>query len=471
MTEAEWLACCDPTPMLADVRAWASERQLRLFAGACCHRIKVALKDRSDRVMQAAQKLWISHGVRRSDPRYRETWKVEKVWEYVDGGWEYADGAARREHLEAVESAVRFLHQRLTDKSFDKPWEHAAVSAVLAAAAKPIDADAAARQAADAIRPEARAAERATQAALMRDIFGNPFRAMPANRPWLTSEVVRLAADIYDQCAFERMSELAGALAAAGCTEPDMLEHCRGPGPHVRGCWVLDLIRRPVTTQSEWLACCDPTPMLAAVRDRASERQLRLFACACCRRVSGVLRDLELTEALELVEWHVEGVATRRELEQAAWSAEWRRDRIRDGERPEGKPAPPRVRAREGSAAALACAATDPVDADGAARCAADAVAEEVRSTVRAAQAALLLDIFGNPFRPAPAGDRTGLTTDVITLAAKIYCDRTFEQMPQLADLLREAGCHDAEILDHCRGPGPHARGCWVLDLIQTEVR
>jgi hypothetical protein len=38
--------------------------------------------------------------------------------------------------------------------------------------------------------------------------------------------------------------------------------------------------------------------------------------------------------------------------------------------------------------------------------------------------------------------------------------------MPELADALAEAGCSNQDILSHCRGPGPHVRGCWVVDLV-----
>ncbi len=51
-------------------------------------------------------------------------------------------------------------------------------------------------------------------------------------------------------------------------------------------------------------------------------------------------------------------------------------------------------------------------------------------------------------------------------LARSIYDDRAFDRLPVLADALEDAGCTDAAILDHCRGPGPHVRGCWVVDLI-----
>jgi hypothetical protein len=63
--------------------------------------------------------------------------------------------------------------------------------------------------------------------------------------PWLTQDgghVTRLARDIYDGRSFDRMPGLADALVAAGCRTTAVLEHCRHPGPHVRGCWALDLL-------------------------------------------------------------------------------------------------------------------------------------------------------------------------------------------------------------------------------------
>ncbi len=76
----------------------------------------------------------------------------------------------------------------------------------------------------------------------LRDIIGNPFRPVTADPAWLTSDVVALAHGIYEEKAFDRMPILADALQDAGCENDDVLSHCRGPGPHVRGCWVVDLI-------------------------------------------------------------------------------------------------------------------------------------------------------------------------------------------------------------------------------------
>ena len=73
--------------------------------------------------------------------------------------------------------------------------------------------------------------------------------------------------------------------------------------------------------------------------------------------------------------------------------------------------------------------------------------------------------VYGNPFRPV-ALDPAWRTEAVVALAAGIYADRAFERMPVLADALDDAGCTDAEILNHCRGDGPHVRGCWVVDLL-----
>jgi hypothetical protein len=54
----------------------------------------------------------------------------------------------------------------------------------------------------------------------------------------------------------------------------------------------------------------------------------------------------------------------------------------------------------------------------------------------------------------------------VVTLAKSIYEDRAFDRLPILADALEESGCHDPDILAHCRQPGEHVRGCWVVDLL-----
>ncbi|HEV3255896.1 MAG TPA: hypothetical protein VG013_03370 [Gemmataceae bacterium] len=87
------------------------------------------------------------------------------------------------------------------------------------------------------------------QAKLIQDIYGNPFRPVAIDRTWLTPVLLALAQAAYDapdlpsgHLDATRLAVLADALEEAGCTDSNIHDHLRGPGPHVRGCWVLDLL-------------------------------------------------------------------------------------------------------------------------------------------------------------------------------------------------------------------------------------
>ena len=80
-------------------------------------------------------------------------------------------------------------------------------------------------------------------------------------------------------------------------------------------------------------------------------------------------------------------------------------------------------------------------------------------------QSNLIRDIFGNPFRPVTI-DPAWLTSTVVSLARPIYAERAFDRLPMLADALEDAGCDNADILNHCRQPGEHVRGCWCVDSL-----
>jgi hypothetical protein len=88
-------------------------------------------------------------------------------------------------------------------------------------------------------------AERAQQAVLLHDLFGNVLRGAavdPCCLGWADGTVAKMAATIYGGRRFGDLVILADALEDAGCTDADLLDHCRQPGAHVRGCWVLDLL-------------------------------------------------------------------------------------------------------------------------------------------------------------------------------------------------------------------------------------
>ena len=78
-------------------------------------------------------------------------------------------------------------------------------------------------------------------------------------------------------------------------------------------------------------------------------------------------------------------------------------------------------------------------------------------------------EVFGNPFRPVAFAPEWRTST-VLALAQQMYDARDFSGMPILADALQDAGCTDEAILMHCRGPGPHCRGCWVTDALLNKA-
>jgi hypothetical protein len=208
-------------------------------------------------------------------------------------------------------------------------------------------------------------------------------------------------------------------------------------------------------TEDAWLRGTDPTPLLEFLwgTDRLPERKGRLFAAGCCRRVWHLLNDRRSEQAVEVVERWADGEARHEELATAhasAWQA-W------------GTPA--RSAASEASAVPWALGVTV-----AAAHYTAWAGRDGSRADERRAQAELLRCLVGNPFRPRPAVLPVWMRWNggvVRCLAESIYDGRAFDQVGVLADAVEEAGCDSPEILGHLRGLGPHARGCWVLDLIR----
>ncbi len=95
-------------------------------------------------------------------------------------------------------------------------------------------------------------------------------------------------------------------------------------------------------------------------------------------------------------------------------------------------------------------------------------MAMQVRAIGPSQRADILRELLGNQYRPvavSPSWHAWNGGT-VVKLAQAIYDERAFDRLPILADALEEAGCDIADILGHCRGPGPHVRGCWVVDLL-----
>jgi hypothetical protein len=232
-------------------------------------------------------------------------------------------------------------------------------------------------------------------------------------------------------------------------------------------------------TEAEWLACTEPTPMLEFLGDRASSRKLRLFAVACCRRIWPLITEAHCREAVEIAERFADGLVTAEAQEAAHIAAEGVRREVEDTEAPlfsgvaYATTHAASYTVHDKGTVWLACrAAVNAACAAGHALSSQGASEDEVAAAYNAefaAQTALVRDLFGNPFRPAPFPDPSWLAWNdgtVVKLAESIYDERAFDRMPILADALEEASCTKADILAHCRGPGPHVRGCWVVDLL-----
>lgn len=212
MTEDEWLACGDHSTMLAflDEKGAGGFRKYRLLLVAYCRTFLPVLM---------------------ANEQTRHA--VEAAEAYADGTMVHVEVArAKRAALKAVERqprldlAVRGVTHGLPKRQAVefpffclRPWRTSNYN-----------------------RPTP--AQGRSLAQLIRDIFGNPFRSVILNPAWLTAGVVGLALALasYSNRAFDHLPILADALEEAGCNESTILDHCRQPGEHVRGCWVVDLV-------------------------------------------------------------------------------------------------------------------------------------------------------------------------------------------------------------------------------------
>jgi len=213
MTEAEWLECTNPERMLDFLRGKASGRKMSLFAVACCRKDHLCMRDcRSRRTIECTEGLieWLA-----SDdldaPSVRDSYLMSAAAIYCMAVAWWADVG----DMEAASQYVRWVIQSLSESSQD-------TGIVLR-----------------------------SHAALLRCVFGNPFHPVALESRWLVwndGTIPKIAQAIYEQRIVPEgtldngvLKILADALEEAGCTDTNILEHLRGPGPHVRGCWPVDL--------------------------------------------------------------------------------------------------------------------------------------------------------------------------------------------------------------------------------------
>jgi hypothetical protein len=199
-------------------------------------------------------------------------------------------------------------------------------------------------------------------------------------------------------------------------------------------------------TETEWLNCDSPSEMIPFLVSGAqvTDRQLRLYACGCCRLAGLPSRCETFRAAIETAEAYADGGVSWTEMRDLGTELG-------------------RIWASEGDDALHSIWSVIAVTSQTGLN-----AAREVRAIPPADQAKLLREIVGNPFRWRYRRDEW-LSYDhglVHRFVQTVYYERDLDCLPILADALEDAGCDNAGILAHCRGPGRHVRGCWVVDLL-----
>lgn len=222
MTEQEWMVCSDPRSMLHVVeRAKPSERKVRLFNSAICRRFWDYLPEASQAILTASE--LIADGVvQRSQDNMELCHRANAVVAPFDRRYPTKHYPSRKVRIQR-DAAAAVCYAVIPDELWGAVsyfWD---------------------------IDP----AERGAHSAIIRDVFGNPFRPVSLKGnclAWNDDTIPKLAQAAYDERHLPegtldktRLTVLADALEEAGCTETDILGHLRGPGPHVRGCWPVDL--------------------------------------------------------------------------------------------------------------------------------------------------------------------------------------------------------------------------------------
>jgi len=239
-------------------------------------------------------------------------------------------------------------------------------------------------------------------------------------------------------------------------------------------------------TPDDWNNCTDPQRMLDLLRKqgRLSKRKARLFAVACCRRIWPLLADERSQRTVEVAERYADAKASAEELNEtfvdphhvAMVTSATADALLYDGGITLEAASTAFASSNAAHAAASSASATPRLaEAVGvcfeSAQLAASGVTPWTHTSGHAgiereaeAQAAILRDLF-RPFHTIPF-NLTWRTPAALDLARMVYEGRKFDLLPLLGVALSDAGCTDAKLLDHLRGPGPFVKGDWALDLV-----
>jgi hypothetical protein len=230
-------------------------------------------------------------------------------------------------------------------------------------------------------------------------------------------------------------------------------------------------------SQKRWLDSLEPGPMLDFLGGTMTARKLRLLACAACRYVWDQLIDDRSREAVIVAELFADDHASNEKLEQAFKEAcRACGDHSAKGGNISSAAAAVHHACWYGNdflvaaKRSLACAAHVAVyqaarDVDSGRMTIASNWETLVQKRENGKMARLVREVFGNPFKSV-AMEATFLTPAVADVARTIYEQRAFQRLPEISVLLEASGYKNKLVLEHCRDPRPHYRGCWAVDLV-----
>jgi hypothetical protein len=231
LTEAEWLAETDPRTLFLFRGSRQSGRKMRLLAVACCRRFACLLSEEARELLEVAER--VAEGTAAPGERQRALGRAYAVALVSDRS------AARRRGL-AKAAVIETLQHNVHLAAGNAVWRTLRIGGMeKARAAGSLEAGL--------------VAHGIEQAALVREVIGNPFRSTPTIDPawhaWRDGTVPQLAKAAYEErrspegtLETARLALLADALEDAGCTDAELLAHLRSSGPHVRGCWAVDFV-------------------------------------------------------------------------------------------------------------------------------------------------------------------------------------------------------------------------------------
>jgi hypothetical protein len=273
MTEAEWLSCADPVPMLKALAGTRSARKKWLFVCACCRRTwHLLTPKRGRKKVELAERY--ADGLIGSKEFMTADLEIPLPYEHARIGATVGTWYALRAAVSLRDFHVSARRASWVDMTLyaawaagaaaatadlgwdDAAWDKALRNAWVRVGYDPLDgddwddvrtSDAVWEMGWDSFTSfPGWVSERRKQAELVRDVFGpRTKRRVAIDRAWLAwndATVVKLAQAIYGERGFDRLPILADALEEAGCDNHAILSHCRDDGEHALGCWVVDAV-------------------------------------------------------------------------------------------------------------------------------------------------------------------------------------------------------------------------------------